>query len=71
VVFGIRPNDIYDRKYAPDHVKGSYLKAAVDVIEPLGSEIHSNVTSGPLPLPDAKVTLRVIIPFGFDPFENG
>ena len=46
VVFGIRPNDIYDRQYGPDHVKGSYLKATVDVIEPLGSEIHLNVTSG-------------------------
>ena len=45
-VFGIRPNDIYDRKYAPDHVKGSYIKATVEVIEPLGSEIHLNVTSG-------------------------
>ena len=28
------------------HVKGSYMKATVDVIEPLGSEIHLNVTSG-------------------------
>ncbi len=45
VVFGIRPNDIYDRMHAPERVKGSYLKAVVDVIEPLGSEIHLNVTS--------------------------
>jgi len=46
VVFGIRPNDIYDRKYAPDRVKGSYIKAVVEVMEPLGSEIHLHVTSG-------------------------
>jgi multiple sugar transport system ATP-binding protein len=46
VIFGIRPNDIYDRAHAPGHVKGSYMKATVDVIEPLGSEIHLNVTSG-------------------------
>jgi len=46
VIFGIRPNDIYDRVHAPGHVKGSYMKATVDVIEPLGSEIHLNVTSG-------------------------
>jgi multiple sugar transport system ATP-binding protein len=46
VVFGIRPNDIYDRLYAPDRIKGTTVKAVVDVIEPLGSEIHLNVASG-------------------------
>jgi multiple sugar transport system ATP-binding protein len=46
VIFGIRPNDIYDRMHAPERVKGSYMKAVVDVIEPLGSEIHAYVTSG-------------------------
>jgi multiple sugar transport system ATP-binding protein len=46
VIFGMRPNDIHDRSYAPEGVKGNYVKAVVDVIEPLGSEIHLNVTSG-------------------------
>jgi len=46
VVFGIRPNDIYDREHGPERFRGSYVKATVDVIEPLGSEIHLNVTSG-------------------------
>ena len=46
VIFGIRPNDIYDRMHAPERVKGSYMKAVLDVIEPLGSEIHVYVTSG-------------------------
>jgi len=45
-IFGIRPNDIYDRLYAPVHLKGNAIRAIVDVIEPLGSEIHLNVTSG-------------------------
>ncbi len=45
-IFGIRPNDIYDRLYAPEHLKGNAIRAVVDVIEPLGSEIHLNVTSG-------------------------
>jgi multiple sugar transport system ATP-binding protein len=45
-IFGIRPNDIYDRLYAPEHLKGNVIRAVVDVIEPLGSEIHLNVTSG-------------------------
>ena len=44
--FGIRPNDIYDRLYAPENLKGNAIHAVVDVIEPLGSEIHLNVTAG-------------------------
>ena len=44
--FGIRPNDIHDRHYAPEHLKGNTIRAVVDVIEPLGSEIHLNVTAG-------------------------
>jgi len=46
VIFGIRPNDIYDLQYAPERLKENVIKAVVDVIEPLGSEIHLNVTSG-------------------------
>jgi multiple sugar transport system ATP-binding protein len=46
VIFAMRPNDIYDLQYAPEWVKGNVIKAVVDVIEPLGSEIHLNVTSG-------------------------
>jgi multiple sugar transport system ATP-binding protein len=46
VIFGIRPSDIYDRLYAPEHIKGRFIRAVVDVIEPLGSEIHLSVTSG-------------------------
>jgi multiple sugar transport system ATP-binding protein len=45
-IFGIRPNDIYDRLYAPGHLRTNVLRAVVDVIEPLGSEIHLNVTAG-------------------------
>ncbi len=45
-VLGIRPNDIYDRLYAPDHLKANAIRAIVEVIEPLGSEIHLNVTAG-------------------------
>ena len=45
IIFGIRPNDIYDRLHAPDRLKGSTIKAVVDVIEPLGSEIHLYVTA--------------------------
>jgi len=44
--FGIRPNDIYDRLYAPEHLREFAIRAVVSVIEPLGSEIHLNVTAG-------------------------
>ena len=46
VIFGIRPSDIYDRLYAPDRLREKFIRAVVDVIEPLGSEIHLNVTAG-------------------------
>ncbi len=62
VIFGIRPNDIYDRIHAPERVKGSYVKATVDVIEPLGSEIHLNVTSGKhnfIAIVDVQTQIRV------------
>ena len=45
-IFGIRPNDIYDGVYAPERVKGNRIRAVVDVVEPLGPEIHLNVASG-------------------------
>jgi multiple sugar transport system ATP-binding protein len=45
-IFGIRPNDIYDRAFAPEHLKRNPIRSVIDVIEPLGSEIHLNVTAG-------------------------
>ncbi|MEM3112771.1 MAG: TOBE domain-containing protein, partial [Candidatus Anstonellales archaeon] len=45
VIFGIRPNDIYDRRYAPESIRDNAVKTVVEVIEPLGSEIHLNVAT--------------------------
>jgi multiple sugar transport system ATP-binding protein len=45
-IFGIRPNDIYDRAFAPEPFKANSIRSVIDVIEPLGSEIHLNVTAG-------------------------
>jgi multiple sugar transport system ATP-binding protein len=62
VIFGIRPNDIYDLQYAPERLKGDVVRAVVDVIEPLGSEIHLNVTSGRhnfVVVVDAQTSVRV------------
>lgn len=46
VILGIRPNDLYDRAFAPEPIKANSVRAVLDVIEPLGSEIHLNVTAG-------------------------
>ena len=62
VIFGIRPSDIYDRLYAPDRLREKFIRAVVDVIEPLGSEIHLNVTSGRhsfVAAVDAQTSVRV------------
>ena len=62
VNMGIRPNDIYDRLYAPGRLKGNLVRAVIDVIEPLGSEIHLNVTAGKhnfVACVDAQTSVRV------------
>jgi multiple sugar transport system ATP-binding protein len=62
VVFGIRPSDIYDRQYAPERLKENIIRATVDVIEPLGSEIHLNLISGKhnfVAVVDAQTSVRV------------
>jgi multiple sugar transport system ATP-binding protein len=46
VILGIRPNDIYDHLYAPERIRVNTIRAVVEVIEPLGSEIHLNVAAG-------------------------
>jgi multiple sugar transport system ATP-binding protein len=38
VIFGIRPEDIHDKRYLPVDVSAASLVANVDVIEPMGSE---------------------------------
>lgn len=61
-IFGIRPNDIYDRAFAPEPLKANSVYSVIDVIEPLGSEIHLNVTVGKYNLiaaVDVQTTYRV------------
>jgi multiple sugar transport system ATP-binding protein len=45
--FGIRPEDIYEPKYAPPEVdQAARLRARVDVTEPLGAEIYLYLVTG-------------------------
>lgn len=46
VVLGIRPEDIHDRDFAPSAFNGAPVKANVDVMEPMGSEIYLYLLSG-------------------------
>ena len=46
IIFGIRPEDIHDRMLRPDAKDESVVKAAVDVHEPLGSDIILYLTAG-------------------------
>ncbi len=47
VVFGIRPEDIYNPKFAPPGVQASPVHGKVDVTELMGNEIFVFVKSGP------------------------
>src|SRR5437660_158493 len=46
VIFGIRPEDIHDRAFHTEVKEGAALRAAVDVHEPLGSDIILYLTAG-------------------------
>lgn len=46
VIFGIRPEDIYDRIFAQDARSEYTVTATVEVVEPMGSEIYLFMNAG-------------------------
>jgi multiple sugar transport system ATP-binding protein len=46
VVFGIRPDDIYDQSLAPPVGDGAAAQLSVDVTEPMGSTVYVYLTAG-------------------------
>ena len=46
IVFGIRPEDIYDKLYASAATPENTITATVEVVEPMGSEILLTMTTG-------------------------
>jgi multiple sugar transport system ATP-binding protein len=40
IVFGIRPEDIHDRQYAPPGIQAQPVTAAVDITELMGAEVY-------------------------------
>ncbi|MGD9323369.1 MAG: sn-glycerol-3-phosphate ABC transporter ATP-binding protein UgpC [Desulfobacterales bacterium] len=54
VVFGVRPEHIYDRALAGEVVAAAHIEAVVDVFEPVGSEVILLVSAG-----DRQMTAKV------------
>jgi len=46
VIFGIRPEDIYDKLFVTDAPKENVVTATVEVLEPLGSEVYIYLAAG-------------------------
>lgn len=46
IVFGIRPEDIYDAKYAPQIEWAAKATCSLEVVEPMGNEIFLYFTTG-------------------------
>jgi multiple sugar transport system ATP-binding protein len=46
VIFGIRPEDIYDRQFARADAPMALFEANVEVFEPMGSEVYLYVNAG-------------------------
>lgn len=71
IVMGIRPEDIYDKVYAPNASADSTLNATVEVVEQLGSENYVYLTTGKTPFiakmdTDAGVEVNQDIELVFD-----
>jgi multiple sugar transport system ATP-binding protein len=46
VILGIRPSDVHEINAAPERIPRETFRAAIEVVEPLGSEIHLTVAAG-------------------------
>ena len=49
VVLGLRPEDIYDKVYAPNASPDNTITATVEVVEPMGAEAYLYLTTGKTP----------------------
>jgi multiple sugar transport system ATP-binding protein len=61
VIFGVRPEDIYNRATAPAGISTGNMTARVDVTEPMGSEVYVYLLTGRQPFVsrmDASVRAR-------------
>ena len=49
VILGLRPEDIYDKVYAPNASPDNTITATVEVVEPMGAEAYLYLTTGKTP----------------------
>lgn len=47
IIFGIRPEDIYDKFFVSDAPPENVVRLACEVVEPMGSEVYLHLSSGP------------------------
>ena len=50
IIFGIRPEDIYDKLFVSYASVDNMIKANCEVIEPMGSEVYLHLNTGKSPL---------------------
>ncbi len=50
IMFGIRPEDIYDKLFVSEAPPENTIKATCEVIEPMGSEVYLHLNTGKNPL---------------------
>ncbi len=69
IIFGIRPEDIYDKLFASDTFTENVINVTVEVVEPMGSELHIYLKVGknsivakvdPRDVPDVNQDMEVI-----------
>jgi multiple sugar transport system ATP-binding protein len=46
VIFGIRPEDIYDKLFVSKAAPDNTIKAVVEIVEPMGAEVFLYITAG-------------------------
>ena len=46
VIFGVRPEDIYDKLFVSEAPPENTIRATVDVIEPMGAEVYLHLVAG-------------------------
>ncbi|MFC1667035.1 ABC transporter ATP-binding protein [Candidatus Omnitrophota bacterium] len=46
IIFGIRPEDIYDKLFVSDASPDNTVKAIVEIVEPMGAEVFLYITAG-------------------------
>lgn len=46
IIFGIRPEDIYDKLFVSDASQDNIVKVVVEIIEPMGAEVYLYIKTG-------------------------